>query len=380
MTEDHTRALARLLAYAAAFSLVGVSIAMNLQAGIAKSDTLAGQITWAAASVAADVLKAVTPILLIWAIARRDVLRSLAAVAVLTVTAGYSLVSAITYSHGSRVDVAIERGAEAGTYERAKSAYSETEKALSSLAPARTTQELDAKIAVLLADPLTGNCAKIDGPVTRRVCPTVAYLRAERAIAAERARLQTELKSEQTRLDGMPPPKLADPSADAITRLWAQIGNAPAAERVSLWLGLASVLLVEIGSTFGLLLASGLDVPKLSEAAVAEKEKLPEPGTEPVEAKQEDQPDNSEPVVSQSEPPSPLTTKRKRGRPVKAPSQSLEKLKALARNGRVAASHSSIATALGVSKATAHRQLRSLAKTGALRLKTGKRGTLIRLM
>jgi hypothetical protein len=149
-------------------------------------------------------------------------------------------------------------------------------------------------------------------------------------------------------------------------------------------LGLAGVLLVEIGSIFGLLLASGLDAPRHTSTTSTEGEREPRPQVDqPISVQPETAPQTaeSEPVATEiTAAPPQRTTKRKRGRPAKVAVQSLEKLKAIAHDGKVSASHSTIADALGVSKATAHRQLRSLEKTGALRLKTGRRGTLIRLM
>lgn len=388
MTEDHMRALARLLAYTAALSLVGVSIAMNVQAGLAKSEFLSGQITWAAASVASDVLKAVSPLLIVWAIARRDVAPAIAGAFVLSVTAGYSLTSALSYSHGSVADANSNRAAQRGEYERASREYESTEAALRELAPSRSVAEIDAKIAALLVDPLADDCREINGPVTQRVCPRVAELRAERAIAEEKAKLQTELRSAQAKLDALPSPKVADPATDAVISVWRLIGEPPAAETVSLWLSLSGVLLVEVGSMFGLLLASGMDVgstkPAAAPSAAGDVPRNEDGAHEPpADTKPEQDRENLDDRVEAREvetQPTVSAQKRKRGRPARETGTSLEKLKAIARNGKVSATHSALANVLGVSKTTAQRQLRSLEKSGAVRLTAGRRGTLIRLM
>ncbi len=168
---NYTRRIVRLLAFAGALSLIGVSFAMNLQAGLAKSETLPGQITWAIASAASDILKAVAQIFIVCAIAQRDVLRTLVGITVLAVTGGYAVISAISYSHGSRVDLAGARGAEAAAHERAIASYHDTHVALSAIPASRPVPELEASIAGLLADPRAGDCSTMDGPVSRRVCP-----------------------------------------------------------------------------------------------------------------------------------------------------------------------------------------------------------------
>ncbi|MFT3732981.1 MAG: hypothetical protein QM780_16435 [Hyphomicrobium sp.] len=353
---------------------------MNLQAGLAKSEFLTGQITWAAASVASDVLKALTPLLIVWAIARRDVLRTIAGVVVLTVTASYSLTSALSYSHASSENATNSRTAANDVYERAKVAYREADEALKALAPSRSVDELDAKISALLVDPLAGDCHTIDGPVSRRVCPSVAELRTERAIAVERARLQGELKAAQGKLDRLPPPKVADPTTEAIAGVWARVATPPSPDTISTWLGLSGVLLIEVGSIFGLLVASGVDT------AMAKEIEAAAPSTPPPTTI--GGPEAVAPIIdaacvvhTETLPPCvPVAVKRKRGRPSLIADDSLEKLKAIARDGKVTATHAAIAGALGVSKPTAKKQLRSLEKSGAVRMKTGPRGASIRLM
>lgn len=365
---DYTRRLVRLLAYAGALSLIGVSIAMNLQAGLAKSETLQGQVTWAIASAASDILKAVAPIFIAYAIAQRDFLRTLAGLTVLVVTGGYALVSAISYSHGSRVDVAGARSAEAAIHARASTSYRDAQIALSAIPAARPVAELGASISGLLADPRAGDCRTMDGPVSRRVCPQVAELRTELGRAAERSRLQGELERAKVRLDGLPAPRIADPAAEAVTRFFGEIGVAVDPSDVALWLSLSGVILVEVGSMFGLLLASGSAGP-LIRPAVPDLVPFPSLGTGATA------PATPIRLNGSAETPSP---QRKRGRPRLGTALALGKLKAMARDGKVEASQSELGLALGVSKATAHRELRRLEQAGALSLATGRRGTLVR--
>lgn len=356
MTKDYSGAVVRLLAFAAALSLVGVSISMNLQAGLAKSETQFGQFTWAVASVASDILKAVAPIFIGWAIARRDALRVTVGVAILIVTGGYAVISAISYSHGGRVDLAGARGAEATTRERADASYRDTEAALSGIPTTRPVPELKASIAALLADPKTGDCHTMDGPVSRRVCPQVAEVRTELARAEERTRLQGELKLAKAQLDGLPPPRSADPAAEAVTRFLGEIGVSAEPHDVALWLSFSGVILVEVGSIFGLLLASGGAGPSQLGPA------------EPAPAPLRDQPARN--VDSEK-----ADAKPKRWRPRLGTAVALDKLRAAALNGEIEASQSTFGKLLGISKATAHRELRRLEQAGAITLATGKRGT-----
>lgn len=374
MTEEHTRAAVRLLAFAAAFALIGVSIAMNLQAGLAKSETFFGQATWAVASVASDVLKAVAPIFIAWAIVRRDTLRVLAGIAILVVTGGYAGISAISYSHGSRVDLAGVRGAEAATRERADISYRQAETSLSAILSARPVPELKAGIAALLVDPNAGDCTIVDGPVTRRICPQVAELRTELGRAEERARLQGEMKQAKAELDGLPPPKSPDPAADAVTRFLGEIGLTAHSQDVALWLSLSGVLLVEVGSVFGLLLATGGAGP--SQTFVPNVSPSEQAGPSPSAV------DNALAAIKPGSPPQVAPTsatpaKSKRGRPRRGTAAALDKLKELARNGEIEASQSTFGELLGISKATAHRELRRLEQAGSITLVPSRRGTLV---
>lgn len=390
MIKDYTGAVIRLLAYASALSLLGVSIAMNLQAGIAKSEALSGQITWGAASAASDVLKALSPIFIVWAIAQREVLRALAGTALLIVTAGYAIISAVSYTHGSREDLVGLRGSEAATHERAESSYRAAQAALSELPSTRPSAEVKASLSGLLADPNAGDCQIIDGPVTRRVCPQVAELRAELARADERARLQGELKEAKGRLDGLPAPKVGDPATEAVTRALGQIGFVVDPANVALWLSFSGVVLIEVGSIFGLLLASGSAVPIRRENVTTHV------GRDHLNAPREVA-DNArgglrtDPVTAVVAPPTTRRSARRdgaackpeprpRGRPRLGTASALGKLRKMAIAGTVQASQSELGTMLGVSKTTAHRELQRLQKAGALTLSPGKRSTMICLL
>ena len=390
MTEDHTRRLARLLGYLGALSLVGVSVAMNVQAGIAKSETLSGQITWAVASGASDILKAVSPIFLAWAIARRDIIRAGAAILVLVVTAGYSLISAISYSHGSRADLASIRESTVSAHARATAQYGDAQSRLATLPATRPALELQAAITGALVDPKAGDCNTMDGPVSRRVCPQVAEFRTELARANERQRLYGDVQSAKAQLDALRLPGPADPAAEAVAKFLGKIGfGGLEPGDAALWLSLLGVVLVEVGSSFGLLLVSGSapagkrerdgttgpplilpssDSPRTPiarAASIAEPAGFSEASVPAIPA-----PSVAEPKI-----------KRGRGRPrQRTAAIMIEKLTAYATQGQIRSTQAELARVLGVSKATAHRELKRLAASGALQLSACRSATTVSLL
>ncbi len=183
----------------------------------------------------------------------------------------------------------------------------------------------------------------------------------------ERERLQVELRNARAELDDLPAPRVADPAAEAVTRFFGEIGVAIDPGDVALWLSLSGVILVEVGSMFGLLLASGSAGP-LIRPAVSDLVPFPSPGTGESHAA---------PIRLNSSAGG-AAPRRKRGRPRLGTAVALGKLKAMARDGKVEVSQSELGLALGVSKATAHRELRRLERAGALSLATGRWGTLVR--
>ena len=175
------------LAFAAAIALIGVSVAFNVGAAIDRADTTVGRIAWATASAASDVLKVLAPLALLASIRRRAWAEAFGVLVVLFITATYSLTSAISFAHGSRDAVTVDRTAAAGTVERTRNAFDAAAAKLAAMPSARLSGEVASERDAILSDPKAGGCLRLDGPYTREHCPTVALLNSELARSQERA-------------------------------------------------------------------------------------------------------------------------------------------------------------------------------------------------
>ncbi len=247
----------RLVTLAAAIALLGVSGFFNWRFGTSFGRTPIEAQAWGVASLASDAMKATAPVIILWAIRRREMLTGVVAVAVLAVTAAWSLAAAIGFAATAR-QAALTRQTE-GTpaYKRALAAEARATRAIAQLtadAPPRPPAWLEAEIARLKAVPGANGCVRVDGPISRRVCAQVARLQGElargRALAAAKAE-RAEARAAMERVS-----HTADPQSRALAGLGAALGLALTQDQVRLALIVLAVALVEIGSAFGLLLAN----------------------------------------------------------------------------------------------------------------------------
>ncbi len=349
-------------AYAAAFALIGVSIAFNIGAAIERADTLPGQIAWAVASAASDTLKVLAPLALVATLRRRAWAEALPVALILVVTATYSLTSAISFAHGSRDAVTASRTEAVQTAAREKQAFDDASGKLAALGTARLAGEVTAERDAILADPRAGGCLTMNGPYTKAHCPQVATLNAELARAQERTRLESDVARLRSELAAFPAVSAPDPAASAVIGYLALFGLKASPEAVAFWLSALAVALVEVGSAFGLVLAGSLahrpgEAVEVVNEGLATSERAPEP------------------VLMPSAPPA-LTAEAPVAAPMALPSDpALDRLRAAANSGVIEAPQSEIARLLGTSKTSANRVLHKLADIGALSMTTGMHGT-----
>lgn len=184
----------------------------------------------------------------------QGILLTVLAVAAVTysLTAELSLTAMLRFDSMARREALVKASAaQDDSLRRLSERYDVARQELESLAPARASGELQAEIESLVLTPGAGNCAVVDGPVTRRVCPRVADLRVELARAQRREQLNAEMASTTKlalpRLE-VEPVTVADPGATALSTYLSRVGVVAQPTLLAQWLVLIPVLALEIGS------------------------------------------------------------------------------------------------------------------------------------
>jgi hypothetical protein len=274
------RFLTSLLGVIAALIMLGVSAAMNylFLSSLGKTP-LEGQVL-GAASAAADGLKALLPFFIFWGWRSGRYAVAVPGFMVWLFFSGFSLLSAIGFA-------ADNRGVFSHTRENVNAAY---ETAWADLLAAENRMRDIPKhrpVAVVTEDieshkqdrrwRVTKDCAEATLPESRDYCARYYELRAELAAGTESQRLQVKiaaLKEQTDRLRGEGAGQDADPQVSLLARV---LGHEQS--RVRLALIVVVALLVEIGSSLGLFLAtshSELFARKAEKAIPAKAKSTPE--------------------------------------------------------------------------------------------------------
>lgn len=121
-----------------------------------------------------------------------------------------------------RSDWAADRGGAIGNYQEAKKAVEELEAELAAIGPSRSVDEIQAQIDAHPIDMAvwrrSKSCQEISRDDTKKLCEPILKLYQERGRAARRTELEPKLAEARAKLEGMAPPKSADPQAEA----WAK--------------------------------------------------------------------------------------------------------------------------------------------------------------
>lgn len=252
------RILVSTLGILAALVMCAVSAAMNwlFLSSLGKSP-LEGQVL-GAASAAADVLKALLPFFIAWSWqAGRFVAAGAGSLAFVFLT-GFSFLSAIGFAADNRLVLVDRRDDVSAAYARVQRDLASSESQRSALPahrpPAVVAEEIE-RHRQNRRWTATKECAEATEPQSRDYCAAFFALRAEFAAGQERARLTSAmaaLQSEAAQLRQQGAGQERDPQAALLSRIlgWEQ-------DTVRLALIIAVALLVEIGASLGLFLASG---------------------------------------------------------------------------------------------------------------------------
>jgi hypothetical protein len=252
------RIIVSTLGIIAALVMCAVSAAMNwlFLSSLGKSP-LEGQVL-GAASAAADVLKALLPFFIAWSWQAGRFVAAGAGSLAFVFLAGFSFLSAIGFAADNRL-VLLDRR------DDVSSAYARVQRDLVSSGSQRTALPAHRPPAVVAEEierhrqnrrwTATKECTEATEPQSRDYCAAFFALRAELVAGEEHARLSSEiaaLQSEAAQLRQQGAGQDRDPQATLLSRIfgWEQ-------DSVRLALIIAVALLVEIGASLGLFLASG---------------------------------------------------------------------------------------------------------------------------
>lgn len=222
-----------------------------------------------AASAAADVLKALLPFFIAWRWRDHRYVAAILGFLAFAFFAGFSLLSAIGFAAETRATLVDARDGASKEYARMRSAISEADlrrKALPAHRPAVIVFEEIERHRQNRRWSATKDCANATEPQSREFCAGYFALRAELATAKEEDRLAGQiaaLRVESAKLRDRGAGQDSDPQVTLLSRIFG-LGE----ESVRLSLIIAVALLVEIGASLGLFLASGHNATHLVAEAV----------------------------------------------------------------------------------------------------------------
>ncbi|WP_139247363.1 hypothetical protein [Hyphomicrobium sp. NDB2Meth4] len=264
------RTILSTLGMCAALVMCVVSGAMNylFLSSLGKT-ALEGQVL-GAASAAADILKDLMPFFIAWSWQARRFVAALAGSLAFAFFAAFSFFSALGFAADNRGALVEGREALTATYKSVQAEQAALEARLTALPPHRPAPVVREDLESHKQNrrwSATKDCTDATEAESRAYCARYFKLRAELAAGTEVESLTGKiaaLKSEASRLRDAGAGQVTDPQVSLLSRIFGQ-----ASEPVRLALTIAIALLVEIGASLGLFLASGHGVAKPTSAPPA---------------------------------------------------------------------------------------------------------------
>ena len=272
-----------------AFVLIGCSTMTN---GIAAHGAMVGAMGTVALcmAVASDLFKSSLPVVIRHFASQRSYASAAAASLLLVVSITFSGTLALSGALGSRETGTSDRQHIADNFNSTKTALASTQDQLAKLTAGRTVAQVDADMkAGTGVDPAvwtkTTHCADVTLPASQKSCAPYFAAQAERATAAHYAELQQQQKDLTDKLEGMTAPRPVDALTTAVGRVAGLFGYAaPSQENVSLVSALLAVVVLELGSALGLLVADSLDTLAVSPVTAPGRQEAPAHAEPRVEA------------------------------------------------------------------------------------------------
>lgn len=242
----------------AAFLFIVVSAAMNATFLSSLGRSTFESCLFAVVSIAADIAKAVLPVLIVRAIALRAWGQCATASVMISVVVALSLASGTGFTALTRGTVVAERETQTMHLVTQKQDLVEAEARIAALPPARPVSIIEAELNGTRVDPRwswSKSCADIRSPAIQKFCAEVSRLRTELATATARDSLTARrqgLRDGIRALGQAGAGTESDPQASAIAAL---LGIDRSLPRLVMTSSIAVVL--ELGSIFLILLAAG---------------------------------------------------------------------------------------------------------------------------
>lgn len=266
--------LTNFVATFAAWALIASSAAIGVTFGFhLGSQYHAGlACVFALAALGGEILKPFAVLGVVQAVRRVNLTQCAACLVLALVCIIYSLAADLSISSTIRGDLAAQRGAKAEARKTAQESHTRALAELRGLPPARPERLLRVQIEALAATP-GAECgadpgSKKYGPISRRVCPRVAELKSELAVAQRRSVLEDRVDVATTKLASASTDeavKHADPLAASVAVYAGALGWKWDASSISPWLALLIPLFIEIGSSLGLVVAAFVGGPRRQE-------------------------------------------------------------------------------------------------------------------
>jgi len=260
--------------FASALVFITASATMNFMFTFSLGKTpFEGQIL-GAVSVAADIIKALLPVLIMMAAkARRYVFVGIGT-AVFVFFSTFSMLAALGFAASNRGEVT---GAKTGLNTRQAEAAQQLKaiedriKLLGNYRPAVVIDELLAAAKIDRRWQATASCTNVTSPASRTFCDRYYALRAELGASDEGKKFEAQaevLRQELTALKARGAGSEPDPQVRILSKIFG--GESEGIERLLIVVG---ATLVESGAAFGLYLASGSRSGELPEHSPPEREK-----------------------------------------------------------------------------------------------------------
>ncbi len=213
---------------------------------------------FAAVSIAADIAKAVLPVLIVRAMLLRAWLHGAGAALLLTIVLVLSLASGTGFAALTRGTTTAAREAEAGRLAGQQQELRDIEMRVQALAPARPSPVISAERDGVHVDrrwSLSKHCTDPTSPSMRQYCSDVFRLRAEMALASEREKLTGHAQTLRVSIDGLRSSGAgidSDPQVAAIADLLGADRH-----RLRLILTTTIAIVLELGAVITVLLLAG---------------------------------------------------------------------------------------------------------------------------
>lgn len=282
-------ALSATVGVIAASVLLFVSAAMNWQFGFGLGKSEFERHVLGAGSVGADILKAILPFFIAWALRNRSFVQALAATLVWVICTTSSMTASLGFAALNRADTVGERQLAATQYSDLRTQLKHVEEKLGWIPQHRSAAEVEADINAIIDTRIKKgrDAGKTIGEVTKNLTESNWYsaqygnkvlaLRKELAIAENAEKLEAEKATLAAKLENSSAKSVttADPQVAILTEL---TGLTPA--KVQLGLVVLLSVLLEVGSGLGFFVVLGHGKVRKEAKAVAVVEAKAEPVAE----------------------------------------------------------------------------------------------------